>query len=171
MVDAPDEMVDGHEGESLLTRTEAKNQVEALQTLGERLVDISDRDLRRVFDAAPSISDSLRDAVALARQIKSFKARRRQLQYIGRLMRTEAPEPIRAALLVIDKRSAASATHARIMERWCQRLQADEPDALCSLFEAYPQLDRQHINRLVRAARKGGPRQARVLFRELLRLR
>ncbi|MGR5488270.1 ribosome biogenesis factor YjgA, partial [Vibrio alfacsensis] len=75
-----------------VSRTEMKNDMEELQKLGEELVGLKPA----VLDKFP-LSEDLREAVADAQRFKN-EARRRQLQYIGKLMRTEDPEPIQAAL-------------------------------------------------------------------------
>ena len=75
------------------SRTQKKNEARALQQLGEQLVTLSSEQLESI-----NISDDLHDAVVVAGKTKSYKARRRQLQYIGALMRDIDPEPIQNAL-------------------------------------------------------------------------
>jgi len=75
------------------SRTQKKNEARALQKLGEKLVAISSEQLESI-----DISDDLRNAVIVAGKTKSHGAKRRQLQYIGTLMRDINPEPIQNAL-------------------------------------------------------------------------
>src|SRR5512139_2552220 len=97
----------------LLSRTRRKKQVAALQELGAELVALNPEQL-----AAMGLPESLHEAVLAARQMTRFEARRRQMQYIGKLMRHVDPEPIRAHL---ERWSRASREHtARLhrIERW-----------------------------------------------------
>ena len=80
------------------SKSAKKREYIALQKLGEQLVSLRTSDL-----ASVPMSDSLREAILEARQITSNGALRRQKQYIGKLMRQEDPEPIRAALERISR--------------------------------------------------------------------
>ena len=81
---------------STLSKSQRKKEVHALQDLGVELVALSDERL-----AALELPERLRDAVLEARRITAREARRRQLQYIGKLMRQVDAEPIRAALAAL----------------------------------------------------------------------
>ena len=145
-----------------VSKTQRKKAVHALQNLGEALVGLSDEQLARV-----DLPERLRDAVESARRITGFEAKRRQLQYIGKLMRNVDAEPIRAALdaALAPSRSEAAA-HKRI-EAWRDRLLVD-PDALDDLRAEYPAADARRLRALARAALRehaeGRPPRA---FREL----
>jgi ribosome-associated protein len=95
MSDLPDEFDEGP------SKSELKRRSHDLQAVGESLIGLSQRD----FDAMP-LPDELRDAVALARRIKSRGALYRQKQFIGKIMRRIDAEPIRAALLANRKHRA-----------------------------------------------------------------
>lgn len=82
------------------SKTQRKKQVHELRELGVELVELSDEQL-----AAIALPELLRDAVMEARRITRFGARRRQLQYIGKLMRHVDPEPIRATLAALRARA------------------------------------------------------------------
>src|SRR5256885_5763215 len=75
------------------SKSQRKRNMHALQDLGVELVELSDERL-----AAVDLPEPLREAVAEARRITDFEGRRRQMQYIGKLMREIDPEPIRAKL-------------------------------------------------------------------------
>jgi ribosome-associated protein len=75
------------------SRTRKKNEDRALQRLGEQLIALPAGRLE-----AMELPDELRTAVAFARKIRSHGAKRRQIQYIGALMRQIDPQPIEAAL-------------------------------------------------------------------------
>ena len=146
------------------SKTQRKKEVEALQTLGERLVELNTAQL-----AAVPLPDDLRDAVLEAKRIRSREGRRRQLQYIGKLMREIDPAPIRAQLERWDGQSReATAAHHRV-ERWRLRL-LDDDDALTEFAREHPHADLQRLRTCVREARKerlagGEPRHFRDLFR------
>jgi len=82
-----------------VSKTQRKKEVRALQELGESLVELDDDQL-----VAIDLPEILRDAVMEARRITRFGARRRQLQYIGKLMRHVDATPIRAALAALRAR-------------------------------------------------------------------
>lgn len=137
-----------------------------LQALGAELVALPEAQLERFeLDAA------LREAVQEARRIKSHEAKRRQLQYIGRLMRDVDPQPIRARLAALAGNSAEAAAAHRRLEAWRTRLLEDDA-ALTAYATEHPAADLQKIRALIRNARqeqKDGkpPRAFRELFRVL----
>jgi ribosome-associated protein len=148
------------------SKTQRKKQVAGLQDLGAGLVALSEDQLARI-----ELPERLRDAVMEARRITAFEAKRRQLQYIGKLMRSVDAGPIRAALDAALARShGAAATHKRT-EAWRERLLAD-PGAVGELLAEYPGADGRRLRVLVRAAlreRAEGrpPRNYRALYQAL----
>lgn len=152
-----------------ISKTQRKRAMHALQDLGEALVALSDERL-----AALDLPEPLRDAVDEARRLKGFEARRRQVQYIGRLMREVDPAPIRARIETWEGNSRAHAAWLHDVERWRERLLADA-DALTELAGACPNADLQQLRTLVRNARAESaagkpPRHYRALFRALKEL-
>lgn len=137
-----------------------------LQSLGAALVGLPEGQLDQM-----QLESALRQAVLDARRITSHEAKRRQLQYIGRLMRDLDAEPIRAQLAAIDGRSAQAAAAHRRLEAWRERLLADDA-ALTHFATEHPRADLQEIRSLIRSARKEQkegkpPRAYRELFRVL----
>src|SRR4051812_31237735 len=104
-----------------VSKTKRKRQVEELQQLGAELVALPPAQLDNI--AMPA---ELGQAVREAQRITSHEARRRQLQYIGKLMRKPAPEPIRAALAQLAGHSAAARVQQRRLEQWRERLVTDD---------------------------------------------
>ena len=149
-----------------ISKTQRKHQVTALQELGAELVELSAEQL-----AEMDLPERLRDAVIDARRMTRFEARRRQLQYIGKLMRNVDAEQIRAALALLHAPSSRqSALHKRI-ESWRRRLLA-EATALTDLLREYPQADVEHLRSLIRDAiqerdARRPPRSYRVLYHVL----
>jgi ribosome-associated protein len=144
------------------SKTRRKQAVHALQALGEALVALRTEQLARI-----ELPERLRDAVMEARRITGFEARRRQLQYIGKLMRGVEAEPIRAALDAAQAPARAEVAAHQRAEAWRERLLAD-PDAVNVLLAEYPAAEIRQLRALVRAALReraeGRPPRA---FREL----
>lgn len=147
------------------SKTRKKQAMHELQALGAALVALPDGSL-----ASLSLPDSLAQAIAEARRITSREGKRRQLQYIGRLMRDLDPEPIRTELDRIEGRSAVEAARHRRLEQLRARLLEDD-EALTEFAREHPAADLQALRALIRNARReqleGRPPRA---FRELFRL-
>jgi len=149
------------------SRTQLKKEATALQKLGEKLITLSDDQISRM--ALPS---GLIEAITTIRSIKSRGAHRRQLQYIGTLMRSVDREPIEKAILEIEQGAYRQAKAFHRIESWRDRLVAGEDAVLEDILETFPDADRQRLGQLVRSARKekkknAPPKSARNLFRYL----
>ena len=152
--------------DELPSKTQRKKQMHALQDLGAELVALNEDQL-----TAMALPDNLRDAVIGAKGITKFEACRRQLQYIGKLMRTIDPEPIRARSDVWKATSREHTAQLHLIERWRERLLADE-SAIGELLNTYPRADAQQLRTLVRNAQRerlleSPPRSYRALFQAL----
>lgn len=137
-----------------------------LQSLGERLVGLNSEQL-----AAIALPEDLRDAIDAARRITRREALRRQLQYIGRLMRSVDPEPIREKLKVWHGLSAEHTARMHRVERWRERLMEEEV-AMREFAQTHVGIDTQRLRALVRKAREERdaglpPHGYRELFRAL----
>jgi len=148
-----------------VSKTQRKKEMHELQSLGTDLVALAES---QIADLA--IPDRLRDAVLAAKRIKSHEARRRQLQYIGRLMRDVDPAPIQAQLDALTGHSAQEAARHRRLEAVREKLLADDA-ALTAYVADHAGADLQALRTLIRNARReqkeGRPPRA---FRELFRL-
>jgi ribosome-associated protein len=149
--------------EEFISKTQRKKQVTELQALGEKLVKLRDEQL-----AAIALPENLRDAVIEARRIPTFEGRRRQMQYIGKLMRHVDAAPIRAALDALQAGPRRETALHKRADSWRERLLADET-ALVEFAGQYPQADAHHLQTLVSAAlreRDSGqpPRHFRTLY-------
>jgi ribosome-associated protein len=150
--------------DEILSKTKRKQEMHALQALGAALVELPETRI-----ASLDIADRLKAAVLEAKRMRSHEARRRQMQYIGKLMRDTDPEPIRALIDALDGGSARAAALHRRLEAWRERLLADD-DALTEFAAAHPAADLQALRTLLRNARKEAkegkpPRAYRDLFR------
>jgi ribosome-associated protein len=130
------------------SKTKLKQQSHDLQDLGVALAALSDGRL-----AALDMPESLRDAIELYRRTRSHEGRRRQMQYIGKLMRHADEKPLREAVAEAEIGSARLTLMLHECERWRDMLLADD-EALTRWIDNYPQSDAQHLRSLVRAARR-----------------
>src|SRR5688572_2735229 len=137
-----------------------------LQALGAALVRLSDSQLEII-----EIPEKLLAALLEAKRIKSHEAKRRQMQYIGRLMRDVDPTPIRSRLAELEGSSAQATARHRRLEAWRKRL-LDDDEALTAFAAEHPGADLQALRTLIRNARKEAalakpPHAYRELFRLL----
>lgn len=143
-----------------ISKSERKRQMLALQQLGEKLVNLSPDLLAKI-----PLDDILRDALIAARTITSHEAKRRQLQYIGKLMRDIDPTPIETVIALLESKSNLSKAKFHQMERWRDILIAESDDTLQKFLEQYPKADRQQLRQLVRNAKKLSKGADTELFR------
>jgi ribosome-associated protein len=136
------------------SRTDMKRESDALQKLGEDLLNLRSDLLARL-----QLSDKLLDALAEARRITNFEGKRRQMQYIGKIMR-KLEEPLVAAIhaAMEEQRSGSPTEKLTVMqaEQWRERLMADD-GALAEWLDSFPATDSQQIRALIRQARKDVP--------------
>lgn len=128
------------------SKTQKKQVMAELQGLGERMVALNESQI-----ASIAMPDFLREAVLAARAIKSHEGRRRQMQYIGKLMRDVDSAPIREKISQWDGQSAGNVAHEHAIVRWRERLLAGE-SAVTEFARAYPGADIAQLRTLVRNA-------------------
>jgi ribosome-associated protein len=153
--------------EVIKSKSQLKREMHALQSLGEELVKLSKDQFEKVV-----LPEDLHDAVIEARNIRQHGARKRQLQYIGKLMRSIDPVPIQEQLDTLKGQSTQAAQTLHTIERWRDQLLDNGDQALEKLLAQYPQTDRQYIRQLLRNAHKEikankPPKSTRALFRYL----
>jgi ribosome-associated protein len=129
------------------SKTRLKHEAHELQALGEALTQLPRERLE-----ALALDERLRDALREWARTRTHEGRRRQLQYIGRLMRGIDAEPIRAAVAAARLGPAREALALHEAERWREALIADD-DAATRWLAAHPEADAQRLRSLVRAAR------------------
>jgi ribosome-associated protein len=130
------------------SKTQLKAEADEKQALGEALLT-----LRADLMARLDLPDKLRDAIADAKKITNFEGKRRQMQFIGKLMRPLDPEPIREAINEQLNGSADLTLALHLAEQWRDKLIADDA-ALGTWLEEHPGTDSQQLRALVRQARK-----------------
>ena len=149
-----------------ISRSHFKREAEAAQDLGERLITLRKEQLDQL-----DLSEKLYDSILLAQRLTANGAIRRQRQFIGKLMRTEIVEPIEAKLAEWDRGSKAETARLHRLERWRDRLIADDK-ALGEWFKEYADTDVQRMRSLIRNAHKEKelnkpPKSSRELFKLL----
>ena len=131
-----------------VSKSEIKRDAEDLKQLGEKLVNLTKANLTKV-----PLDDSLKDAIELAQRLQK-EARRRQLQYIGKLLRSIDAEPIREALEKIENKHNQQQAMLHKLEILRDELVVKGDAALTDLLNEHPSADRQHLRNLIRAAQK-----------------
>jgi ribosome-associated protein len=150
--------------EAPLSKTKRKQQMHDLQGIGESLVRLGNDRLAQL-----NLPEELETAIREAKRIRKHEALRRQMQYIGRLMRDVETTPITEKLDAWNGASKAETAKMHLIERWRDQLLAEE-SAVAEFMSAYPLVDVQQLRTLIRNARKERqenkpPRNARLLFR------
>lgn len=133
------------------SKSELKRQMNDLQKLGEQLVAEPRDRVKRT-----PMPEELRDAILMAQSITDHGGRRRQLQFVGKMMRKLDDEEVAVIQRTIESwkgmsKAETAALHA--LERRREKLLADD-NALTQLLEEHPELDVQQLRTLIRNARK-----------------
>jgi len=158
---------DDQEQEHFISKSQLKREAHALLELGKKLVQLDKASLAKI-----PLPDDLLGAINSAKKIRQHGALKRQLQYIGKLMRKTDPEPIQTAYDVATNHYRTDTQQLHILENWRDRLLDEGDSALGELLNQYPHADRQHLRQLMRSAKKERelnkpPRAARELFQYL----
>lgn len=151
----------------LISKSQLKRESHALTDLGKELVDLPQNKLDKI-----PLDDQLREAVTLARRISERGGKKRQIQYIGKLLRKGDPEPIIAAVEQLKSEHLQENAKLHRIEQWRDRLLEEGDSALADLLDQQPAADRQHLRQLLRNAQKERaqnkpPKSARELFKYL----
>ena len=153
--------------ENRVSKSQLKRESHARQSLGEELVQLNSDQLQKF-----ELPDDLLQAIKVAQTIKKHGAKKRQLQYIGKLMRNIDVDPIKQGLDDLQGVSAQAIATQHKIEQWRQRLIDDGDNALEALLLEYPTVDRQRIRQLLRSVQKETqnnkpPKSFRELFKYL----
>ena len=130
------------------SKTQLKAEADEKQALGESLLT-----LRADLMARLDLPEKLLQAIADAKKITNFEGRRRQIQFIGKLMRPLDAEPIKEAISEQANGSAQLTLQLHLAEQWRDKL-IEADDALGTWLTAYPATDAQQLRALIRQARK-----------------
>lgn len=151
-----------------ISKTQLKNHMLALQQLGQKLVNLPDAALAKI-----PLDEELRDAVLLAQRINRKKdGFRRQLQFIGKLMRQRDTSDIEQALTRLNQQHQSVNQHFHLLERLRDNILQGDEQVIEQALQKHSALDRQKIRQLKRQAHKEQaeqkpPKAARELFQYL----
>lgn len=150
------------------SKTQLKNEMQDLQQLGLKLVGLGPAALAKI-----PLDSELSDAINLAKRIDRKKeGYRRQLQFIGKLMRTRDVEPIQQALDLLENKHQQATAQFHKLERLRDDIVEQGDSAINQAIELYPDLERQKLRQLSRQAQKEAqqnkpPKSSREIFQYL----
>ena len=152
------------------SKSARKREMQALQEIGEAIIKLSDGE----FATIP-LEGELLDAIMLARRLKSGEGLRRQMQYVGKLMRNVDTVAIGTALQDLQNGRALHNQRFHQLEQLRDTLIIEGTSAMDKVLENYPHADRQHLRQLIATASKEReqekpPAASRKLFRYLREL-
>lgn len=154
-----------YENEGRKSKSQMKREMLALQELGEKLAGFPVERIMRM-----DIFPELKEALLELKKMTSKEAKRRQMQYVGALMRAADPGPIREAVSDMEAGSFRSARLFKKAENWRERLCDGDDDLESEIIAAFPEMDVPQFRQHVRNARKerekqSGNRAYRILFK------
>lgn len=152
------------------SKSQLKRESHHLIDVGEEILKLSHEDIRSL-----ELPDELEIAVNTALKIKSRSGLKRQRLYIGKLLRAMDSEAIESQLRKIQHRHDTNTAHFKRLEKWRDSLIDNDKITLNEVISRYPEIDRQHINQLIRAAHQEkqqnkAPAASRKLFKYLREL-
>lgn len=148
--DDAEEDFDGEEGGFRRpSKSALKRESHELQSLGKQLLEMPDSRLNDI-----PMPERLRDALDAFKKTRSFEGKRRQLQFIGKVMREVDSEPLREAVAQFQMGHARNALALHQAERWRAELLSDDKDVVTRWAEDFPGTDLQQLRALIRNARK-----------------
>lgn len=154
--------------DEIVSKTAIKKECLALQDLGEALTELKDDLLARI-----PLEETLYDAIVETRNIRKNGAKKRHMQFIGKLMRAADHEAIQAAYQEIEDEQQGDARRLHIVEGWRDRLlDSNDTSALSDFYNEFPFADRQQIRQVCKNAQteklnNKPPTNARKLFKLL----
>lgn len=149
------------------SKSQVKREAHELLDLGAELLNLPKEQFTKI-----DLPETLHDAILEGHRITQHGARKRHLQYIGKIMRNVDAEHIREQIDTLAGTSKQAAATLHHIERWRDDLLAKGDDALERLLTEFPSADRQYLRQLIRSAKKETqgnkpPKSARALFKYL----
>ena len=143
MSDLPKESID------LPTKSQLKRENQELRDMGEQLVLLAKSHMEKI-----SLDDHLREAIEEARRLKNYDARRRQIQYISKILRKIDTTKIKLSLEKLNQQSQTFRQHFKKLEKWRDRFINEGNNVIEEFVALYPSADRQQLRNLQRQALK-----------------
>lgn len=152
------------------SKSQVKRECDHLVDLGEDILKLKVEELNSL-----DLPEELQEAVATALKIKSRSGLKRQRQYIGKLLRSLDNEAIELQVKKIQHRHDTNTAQFKRLEKWRDNLVINDKQTLDDVISYFPDIDRQHINQLIRTAhlekkQDKAPAAARKLFSYLREL-
>ena len=152
------------------SKSQLKRDSQHLIDVGEEILKLSKEDISSL-----QLPDELSEAVSTALKIKSRSGLKRQRLYIGKLLRAMDSDEIETQLRKIQHHHDTNTAHFKRLEKWRDSLIDNDKTTLNEVISHYPDIDRQHINQLIRAAhqekqKNKPPAASRKLFKYLREL-
>ena len=157
----------GDSDEEAPSRSQLKRESAAVKGLGEELCKLPGQVLQDM-----GVDADLREAIVVWQKTRSHEGKRRQMQYVGKLMREVDSRQLFMAWQRFKADGAAASKALHDIEALRQRLVDDEPGAWTEVFAKFPDINKQELEQLVKEARaeqSAGkpPRAFRAVFRFL----
>ena len=155
----PDEEFDAEQP----SKSQRKREMHALRELGEELLNVPQDKLKQLSD------QRVVEAVLACKKITKGNARRRQLSYIGKLMRTTDVAEVQALIDELHAGTRAHVTQFHRLEQWREGLIDEDPATMEEVCSEFPAIDRQQLRQLVRSAiaERAEAREPPIYFRRL----
>lgn len=155
------------EDDAPISKSQRKRDAQAVLELSKTIVELGPKLFSKL-----DLSDQVREAAELARSIGAYGGRKRQLHYLGKLMRNTDLDGIRAQLQAIEDHAEINRRAHKQLEQWRDRLIDEGDGALAELIEKWPNTDSQSVRQLIRNARRERekqlpPKSSRALFQYL----
>lgn len=152
------------------SKSQQKRDSKNLTDLGEEIIRLSHEDIRSL-----NLPDELGDAITTALKIKSRSGLKRQRLYIGKLLRSIDSDDIENQVRNIQHRHDTNTAHFKRLEKWRDKLIDNDKTTLNEVISHFPEIDRQHLNQLIRVAHQENlknkpPAASRKLFKYLREL-
>jgi ribosome-associated protein len=149
MMHDQDEQYYDDEDENIVSKSEIKREMLALQDLGERLLTLKPQAWEKL-----NFSSTMLAALQESTRIKSHNAIRRHVRRLGKLLREEDTDQVQQLFDRMDNKHLEDVQQFHRLERWRDRLMEEGDEALNELLDEYPNADRQQLRQLVRVAQK-----------------
>lgn len=152
------------------SKSQLKRDSLHLTDVGEEILKLKAEDRHSL-----ELPDEIEEAFVTALKIKSRSGLKRQRQYIGKLLRSIDSEDIESRLRKIQHSHDTNTAHFKRLEKWRDELIENNKDTLNEVITRFPQVDRQHLNQIIRAAHQEkkqdkAPAASRKLFKYLRQL-
>ncbi len=135
--------------EELVSKSQLKREMHALEKLGERLIGLKTQQWEQL-----NFSRTMIDALEESRRIKSHNAMRRHIRRLAKLLKNEDAEQVEQLFSRMDDDHLQDTHHFHRLERWRERLLQGDDEVLNELLSLCPDADRQHMRQLIRAGKK-----------------